>query len=68
MTACYTENMTNTDFSYYTFHVKHGVLTSDRVQIRAIDLTDAEKILREVTIDGERIEEWKLEHRIRELK
>lgn len=55
------------EYTYYTFHVKHGMLTADRVQVRAHDLAEAENILRDVRIDGERIENWKLEHRVQEL-
>jgi hypothetical protein len=58
----------STDYTYYTFQVKHGVLTSDRVQVRATTVEDAESLLRSVRIDGERIERWKLEHIAQELK
>lgn len=55
------------EFNYYTFHVKHGSQVSDRVQVRAHNVAEAEEILRDVRIDGERIEQWKLEHRVVEL-
>ena len=58
----------STDYTYFTFQVKHGMLTSDRVQVRAMTVEDAETILRDVRIDGERIDRWKLEHTASELK